>query len=91
MEALCWNGPSLQEMFGGGQPAEAEMEQEIEKADERNDIRQITPPAKRGIVSRTQTSDPVSTGGGVGGSTDPADYKSAWAHSYFINNRISIA
>ena len=92
IEALCWNGPSLEEMFsqatGGGPVGGGFSEEEIEDVETRNEARQITPPEKRGIISRTQTSDPVGSGGGVGG---PGYEKAALAHAYFVNNRISIA
>jgi len=95
--SLCWNGPSLQEMLGdikipGLGPTEAEQEQEIEDVGERNDIRQVTPPEKRGIISHTNTSDPVSTGGGVGGPSKPVKgFGSSVARAYYVNNRITVA
>lgn len=93
--SLCWSGDSLQDMLGGlggGGTEDIEaMEEEVEDVGDRNAVRQITPPEKRGIVSRTHTSDPVSTGGGVGGPSDPDDYKASWARAYYVNNRVTVA
>ena len=89
--SLCFPG---WEAFGIDMPGgEAEMEQEIEDAGERNEIRQVTPPAQRGIISKTHTSDPVSTGGGVGGPADPNKYKTGLAHAFAagIEDQITIA
>lgn len=92
--SLCFPG---WEAFGIQMPGgEAEMEQEIEDAGDRNEIRQVTPEAERGIISKTHTSDPVSTGGGVGGPSKPVPgfgKKSSLAHAFAagIEDQITIA
>lgn len=91
--SLCFPG---WEAFGIGGQTDEEQEQEIEEASDRNEIRQVTPPAERGIISKTHTSDPVGSGGGVGGPSKPVPgfgKKSSLAHAFAagIEDQITIA
>lgn len=93
IEALCWNGPSLEEMLGGlggGGDKDIPVLQTASGPQQVSRLRYApgsTPgsltPADRG---GTPESRARSTGGGVGGPSS-----AEMAHAYFVNNRISIA
>ena len=88
---LCF--PGFEALGVGGGLGGGFTEEDIEEVSERNQARQITPPEKRGIISNTQTSDPVGSGGGVGGPSKPVRGFGGLAQAFasYVNNRITVA
>ena len=105
--ALCYTGPTIEEMIAGvtgGEVAatQEEIEEEAEKQstdtpDDDNDNPEQDPrgsPAERARMQATQLKRVGKTGiGPTGVSTGitPAAKKANWAHSYMIQNSITLA
>lgn len=83
IEALCWNGPSIEEMFsGGGKEVEAPPLEQLPANEEEAEAQTEEAgevAAKRWIEKYPRGIHPATPS------------KAALAHAYFVNNRISIA
>lgn len=91
IEALCWNGPSLEEMLSGGGGSITEEAAGLTPESTPSEIaRTNAPQLQRNIAAkRTQTPLQSKLKSRFGPGVNP--YAAEMAHAYFVNNRVTIA